>query len=184
VGGLLVDLPALAQLAHRCDPRLCRDDAGCCATYEVPVTDAEMARIVGLMPEVCRVAKHLPDAPGEWDLFEQALDGWVLAEEDDGLCCLAMSGPGGVRWCAVHAAAGQAGLDPLRIKPAPCALWPLALGPGRPALLTVTPEAYEFPCNRRRRRGARSLHAGVAEAIAGALGPRVLREISRALADM
>lgn len=181
VGRFRVDVDALLRLRHHCDPALCRASGCCCRSYEVCFTRTEMERAVGLMPD-CRVfAPHL--APGEEleNPFE-ALGGhrFAVDVQDDDACAFAFRDRGGAMWCAMHAAALRLDLDPWAVKAQPCLLWPLALSEDKVPVLTVQDDALVYSCNRRRHR-ARSLHAGVADCVAGALGKPILEKLEQAI---
>ncbi len=133
--------------------------------------------MTGLLPEAAAFAPRLDGA----NPFDPAGDGLLAVDTDeDGLCVFAWRAPGGRTLCSLHSAALKLNLPPHRCKPLSCFLWPLAIGAGRPRVLTVHEDAFDFPCNRRRSAG-RSLHAGVAEIIAAAFDAELLREINDAL---
>lgn len=174
---MLVDVGALAGLSHRCRPELCRNGPTCCASFEVCCTPAEAERMTGLLPAASRFAPQLDGA----NPFDPAGDGLLAVDTDeDGLCVFAWRDRNGRTLCSLHSAALKLNLPPHRCKPLSCFLWPLAIGAGRPRVLTVHEDAFDFPCNRRRPAG-RSLHAGVAGILEAAFGPKLLRQIRDAL---
>ena len=181
IQSILVDLDAVAAIAHHCDPDLCKGSRSCCARYEVAVTESELSTVIGMLPAAARFAPHLREGGDFADVFEEADDGpLVLVTNEDMRCVFAWRDGGGRTLCSLHAAAMDSGLDPAAHKPPSCWLWPLAVSDHRPAALTVMPGAYSFPCNRRRGR-RRTLHPGIAEIIGGAFGERFLRELEAAL---
>jgi hypothetical protein len=175
---ILVDLTALSSIAHACDPLLCRSCGSCCGRYEIALSARELERMVGISPEA---RKFQPDLDPE-DFFEELDDGGcALASDEDGLCAFAWRDQEGRVLCSAHSAALARGLDPYRVKPSCCSLWPLALSEGRPRVLTVQDDAFELPCNRRRR--DEGLDSGVADIIRGLFGARFLSEVREALAE-
>ena len=178
VRNVRVDVDALRALAHRCDPMKCIGrERGCCATYEVYVDRGEIGTIVGTLPETARHAKGLRQGGEFIDPFEETEGGSCLATHEDGLCVFAYKDRRGATLCSLHTAALEMGLPPAQVKPKACALWPLYLVEGDEPLLTVQPDALDFPCNRRRRKGVNGLHGGVQEIIAAVFGKGFLNEL-------
>jgi hypothetical protein len=162
IDGVIVELDAVAELSHACDPGVCAGHRSCCAEYEVRVTREEVSRIAGLMPGASRYARQL-EVDGELDNVFDGLEHGICALETDeeGVCCFAYKGSGGAFLCSLHSAAIDLGLDPYEAKPEACTLWPLALVETAPPVLSVQPDAYRFPCNHRRDGAVRALDPGV-----------------------
>ena len=182
IKGIAVDVDALTRLGYRCDPGLCREGACCCKIYDVAVTGREMERAIGMMPGCSAFARHLRDG----DVFDnpfEPLGGnlYRLDEDDDGLCVFAYHGAEGETWCSLHSAALEAGLSPWDVKPECCTLWPLALSSGRPRVLGVQADAFNYPCIRRRRRTCKGLDPGVAAAVAASFGEDFLMKLKDAM---
>ncbi len=172
IGQVRVDAEALAGLAHRCRPALCRGES-CCGRFEVCVGRSELRRLTGLLPAAQRFAPQLKDA----NPFDPAGEGlYALDTDEDGLCVFAFRRGRGTL-CALHAAGLELGLAPEQAKPNSCWLWPLAEGPGRPRVLTVVEDAWEHPCNRRRAPGQPGLDAGVVEIVQGRFGRRFVEAL-------
>ena len=183
IRGIRVQAEALLRLKHRCDPALCKGGRCCCRFYEVTFTRKEVARVVGLMPHCTRYAPEL--APGR--AFDNPFDKaegnlFVIDERQDGTCAFAYTNRKGHTLCSIHSAALDLGLDPYKTKAAACVIWPLALSEDKPPILSVQDDIYRFPCNTKRRAGAKRLDAGVAEAIASLFGPAFLHELQDAIA--
>lgn len=180
VYGIRVDVEALLRLRHRHDPTRCSAVGCCCSSYEVCVSAKEVERIAGLLPMAAHYAPHLC-ADGALDNpFDPIGHGeYALDTDSAGTCVFAYRDRMGTTLCAVHSAALDLGLDPYKMKPAACALWPLALSEDRPPVLTVQDGAYAFPCNRRRSRAAARLDAGVAAIIRAVFGPEFLESLER-----
>jgi len=171
ITGYRVDLEALATIAHRCEPVLCRRSGSCCAQYDIWIGRAEMERMVGLMPQAAHFAPHLRGSDGELkNVFrELGPDAYALEEGGDGLCVFAYRGPMRECLCSLHSAALEAGLAPQAVKPNCCFTWPLAISGERPPVISVQVDAFDFPCNRHREPDG-GLDEGIAEIIEGAFG--------------
>lgn len=172
-----VDLDALRRLGHRCEPLKCRHARKCCNSYEVVVNRRQQSGVVGTMPQAARYAKGLRDGAGYVDPFGETDGGTCLVTHEDGLCVFAYGNRQGATLCSLHSAAQGLGLAPERVKPLACALWPLFLVESEPSILTVQEDAYSFPCNYRRKRGASGLQREVAEIIRTLFGASFLEEL-------
>jgi len=163
IDGLLVDLEALFGLAHQCSDRACRLADSCCSNYQVDITKQELSVIVGTMPVAARFARNLHSEDGLANIFEEAgRSRLTLDTTDDGCCVFAYASPTGHPRCSLHTAALTMGLPPHRIKPSCCALWPLSLSEDPTPVLGIHDDAFDYPCNRQRRRRTRRLDPGVA----------------------
>ncbi len=180
VGDLLVDLAALAGLAHECDPELCRGSGSCCADYDVFLEQGERERISRLLPAAGRHAAHLRGADPESVFRRLGPHVYALARTEDGLCRLAYRDGRGRVLCALHSAALEQGLDPTRVKPGSCLLWPLSLTSSRPPVLSVQEGAFAYPCNRRRPRGS-ALSPSVAVSVRSLFGEPFAGQLTEAL---
>ncbi len=179
-GTLRIDVRGLSALNHACvgcpDTRRC-----CCATYEVCVTRAEMRRIVGCLSVVSKFCRHLAGRHGFDNVFDPVDSGLFAIDTDaDGLCCFAYRVQGRIR-CSLHSAALSLGIPVSVVKPRVCMLWPLALGDGNPASLSVQPDAFAFRCNTRRK-VRHDLCGSLAETVKSTFGTQVLQRIESALA--
>lgn len=182
IRGVTVDVQKLRALAHTCDPLKCIGrERGCCETYEVFIDQREIGTIVGAMPHAARYRRALVKRGEPVDPFEDTDGGACLATNDHGRCVFAYRDKRGATLCSLHSAALDLGLPPAQVKPKACALWPLYLVEGDPALLTVQQDALEFPCNRRRPATARGLHPGVKDIVQAVFGPAFLTELEAAL---
>ena len=172
VDGMHIDLSSLRSIAHRCNPALCASARSCCACYEVAVSEQELSGIIGCLPEASR---YVPALAGS-DLYEENEQGEIILEVDEAdRCIFAYStGPRGTL-CSIHSVALDYGIEPNRLKPACCSLWPLALTDSGPLMLSVQEGAFSFPCNTRRPRNAAGLDAGVADIIREQFGPTTLQ---------
>ena len=179
-GSLNVDVPSLAGISHSC-PGCPSTRQCCCASYEVCVTKAEMERIIGCLPEASKFCPHLASKDGFDNVFDQVEPGLFAIDTDaDGLCVFAYQ-KSGRTLCSLHAAAISLGIPLSTVKPLACILWPLALGKGDPAPLSVHTDALSFPCNTPRKQG-RSLCPSVENTIASVFGDEALEVIEWAAA--
>jgi hypothetical protein len=139
--------------------------------------------IVDYLPLAEKHATALQASDGTWEnpLDEEPGGRWTIDTDDDGRCAFAYTNRAGETRCSLHTAALEVGADPFRVKPRSCALWPLALSEGRHKVLTVMPDALEFPCNRKRSIRSKTLDPGVAEIINHRFGKRFLHAINDSL---
>jgi len=173
--GIVADVDALAGIAHRCRPSDCTGRRSCCSTYEVCLSAGEVTKVAGGIPAA---AQWLGGGAGGLDNpFESLGAGrYALETDEDGLCVFAYRDRARRTLCSLHSAAVAAGIPPLRMKPFSCHLWPLAMTAPPAPVLTVTPDAMDFPCNRPRR-ASKTLDAGIGEIIAAAFGEPFLRRL-------
>ena len=182
IDGYRVDLDALASVAHRCDPVLCRRMGSCCAEYDVWVGEAEVDRMVGMMPQAARFARHLrgPDGALVNPFRDLGPDAYAIEEGPDGLCIFAYLGGRGQQLCSLHSAALEAGLPPQSVKPDCCFTWPLAIATSLPPVLSIQEDALNFPCNGPREPDG-SLDEGISRIVETVFGAAFLAELLRAL---
>ncbi|MEW5725649.1 MAG: hypothetical protein AB1896_21245 [Thermodesulfobacteriota bacterium] len=185
IDGVLVDAAALHGLAHDCRPELCNHGRFCCSQYVIHVTPAELERIVGFMPLAARYARGLKTNGGFRNVFEEEDDGtFQLDSKPDGTCLFSHRDRDGRGLCSLHSAALDLGRDPARVKPECCTLWPLALAEGRPSLLGVHEDAYDFPCNHRRQARTGRLNRGVRNIVLSLWDAEFLRRLEEACAEL
>jgi len=121
---LRVDYKSICAIDHEC---VCCSDIKncCCARYDVCVTDAEIKKIIPLLPEAAKFSPHLKEKYGYANVFEEGEGGLHSIETDeDGLCLFAFRDKGLYR-CSLHAAERSLGLPFGSVKPKMCVLWPL-----------------------------------------------------------
>jgi hypothetical protein len=175
-----IDIKALLALSHTCRPERCDRRLSCCATYEVPLERGESSRVLGLLPDAARYAKKLREQGDFVDPLDEGEMGPCLATDESGKCMFAYTKQGATL-CSLHSAALDLNMPPYRMKPRACSLWPLAITDDDPQVLGVQPGALSFPCNARRRKGAKRLHPGVADTIREVLGSAFLAELEDAI---
>ena len=93
---------------------------------------------------------------------------WIRAQEDN---------PGQVIEAALLEVHGH------EIKPRSCTLWPLMISETPPRELAVTPDAFEFPCNKRRPKDQTKLDDGIANILTIIFGPEFVEKFHAAVAD-
>lgn len=182
IAGYRVDLEALTSIAHRCDPALCRRSGSCCAEYDVWIGEAEVERATGMMERAARFARHLRGGDGRLvGVFrELGPDAFAIEEGEGGLCILAYRGARGECLCSLHSAALEAGVAPHEVKPHCCVIWPLSIASSRPPVVSVQVDAFNFPCNQRRRPDGR-LDEGITQIVESAFGRAFLEALLAAL---
>lgn len=183
VEGILVDLPALLQLKHYCDPMLCRNKRYCCASYEITLDKADMGRAVGLMPEAAEFAPAVGEDAEFENPFEKVEPGrWAIdCHEESGACAFSFRDEKGCGWCSLHAAALKLGLDPYKEKPEVCTMWPLALSEGKPPVLSIQDDVLDFPCAWKRRGTPKKLYPDIAENVKAIFGAAFLDALNVAI---
>lgn len=175
IEGVAVDLNSVAGIAHDCDPALCRGARCCCSCYEITLTEEELSPVVGMLPAAARFSRRLKRGDGYDNVFDEEDDGlYTIDSARDGSCVFLYRDHLKTPLCSLHTAALESGADPYRAKPGSCTLWPLALSEDSPPVLTVQDDAFDFPCNRRRRGGRKGLDRGVSIIIVSVFGESFL----------
>ena len=120
-----VDLKAICSINHECVG--CDDvTKSCCAKYDVCVTDAELKRIIPVLPEAAELCPHLKTEEGYANVFEEAEKGQhSIDTHENGLCVFAYTADNGLIRCSLHTVEKNLGLPLGTVKPAVCILWPL-----------------------------------------------------------
>jgi hypothetical protein len=177
VAGVVVDVHALGSIEHECRPELCREGGVCCAGYDICVEEWELDKLSDGVALATNYAPHLADGPPP---FSHAFgDLYSLDTDEDGLCVYAWKDERGSVLCSIHSAALDRGLDLREVKPRPCLLWPLAESGSEPPYLSVDPEAFKYPCNRRRPFDGR-LHESIRQHVGYLFGEEFLEELDAA----
>jgi hypothetical protein len=142
---IAVDLKAIRTIDHEC-VGCSRVAESCCAKYDVCVTDAELKRIIPVMPEVAELCPHLKTDEGYANVFEEDEKGvHTIDTHENGLCVFAHVENGLIR-CSLHTVEKKLGLPLGAVKPAVCILWPLTFAePGN--VLTLHDDALGCACS-------------------------------------
>ncbi|MBA4386821.1 MAG: hypothetical protein C0404_02500 [Verrucomicrobia bacterium] len=173
-----IDVGAISSISHRCtgcaSPGSC-----CCAKYEICVRVREMKTIIGALPLAAKYCPWLKDENGFDNVFDETERGlFAIDTHDNGLCVFAYHCDSGIR-CSLHSAALQIGMPPHLLKPFSCTLWPLVLREPPGAMLSITGEALQFPCNRTRK-GKPAISPEIIDSIRNLLGAAVCGRIMEA----
>lgn len=176
---IVIDIPSLLSIEHFCTG--CGPGCPCCCgAYEVCVTKTEMGRIVGFLPAASRFCRRLASRDGLDNVFDEAESGlFALETTSEGRCILAYRKHGRIL-CSLHSAALSLGIPIEAAKPLACILWPLALGEGDPAPLTVHPDALSFKCNSVRKGTGRKLCPSLGDMVAAVFGTKARKRVERA----
>lgn len=183
IDDLVVHVNALLDISHFCRPFQCRNGTSCCECYQVTITSRELSRIIGMIGPASRYAKHLCASDGHPEVFEESEGGLELGTDETGRCIFAYRHHKGESLCSIHSAAMEMNLNPYEIKPQSCTLWPLMISETPPRELAVTPDAFEFPCNKRRPKDQTKLDEGIANILTIIFGPQFVEKFHAAIAD-
>ena len=119
-----IDRKAICSIDHECVGCSLVSES-CCARYDVVVTEAELERIIPVLPEAAELCPHLKTEEGYASVFEEAEKGsYSIDTHENGLCVFAYKTNGLIR-CSLHAVETKLGLPLGTVKPAVCILWPL-----------------------------------------------------------
>lgn len=176
-----IDVESLFSISHCCVPGMCPVDQCCCSKYEIVVEGNEMDRIIGYMPAASKYAVHLGSGCSLDNVFEEGGGGdFVVDTDDNGLCAFAYRGRCNSMLCSLHSVALERGIPYYRTKPTACVLWPLAISEDLPLQLSIADDAFDFPCNTRRKNAGKSLDPNIARIIKDVFGIKILKAIEHA----
>jgi hypothetical protein len=158
-----VDLASILAIDHACTgctpKELC-----CCARYEVCVNNAELNRIIEVLPEIVKLCPHLETDEGFENMFDEVERGlYALDTTEEGLCLLAFASNNTIQ-CSLHTVASRLGLPLWHVKPKACLLWPLSFSEGK-EVLSLDEDALSFPCTTRKEKPSRRLCSAFVETI-------------------
>jgi len=145
-----VDLKAICTIDHECVG--CSTVAkSCCAKYDVCVTDAELNRIIPVLPEISKLCPHLKTDEGYANVFEEAEKGFhSIDTHDNDLCVFAYMDKGLIR-CSLHSVEKNLGLPLGTVKPSVCILFPLTFSEAGD-VLTLHDDALGCDCSSLRKK--------------------------------
>jgi hypothetical protein len=136
----------------------------CCAKYNVCVDEAEMRRIIPVLPEAAKLCPHLKTQVGYANVFEEEEKGYYsLDTHENGLCVFAYRAANGLIRCSLHTVEEKLGLPLGSVKPAVCILWPLTFSDGGD--LTVHDDALSCVCSTPRAKPSRQVSPALLEII-------------------
>jgi hypothetical protein len=158
-----VDLKAICSIDHECVG--CSEvSKSCCAKYDVTVTDAELNRIIPVLPEVAKLCPHLKTEDGYANVFEEAEKGLhSIDTHEDGLCVFAYKNKGLIR-CSLHTVEIDLGLPLGSVKPGVCILWPLTFSE-KGDTLTLHDNALACECSSLRKKPSSFVSPALLETI-------------------
>ena len=166
---ITVDLKSISATVHRCSG-CATTDACCCSKHEVCVSAREMKNIIGALPMAAKLCPWLKDKNGFDNVFDETERGvFAIDTHENGLCVFAYHCDSGIR-CSLHSVAGQMGISPHLLKPYACTLWPLVLQEPPDAILSICPDAFQFPCNRARKEKDNAISPEILDSIEMLLG--------------
>jgi len=183
IRGIKVDVVSLLSIRHDCQPVHCKERKSCCQTYEVLVDSDQHDDIIGAMSGAYEFAPQLKEDGEYIGPFEDTDGGTCLQADEDGLCVFAFKGKSDEILCSLHAAALEWNIEPIKVKPRSCVLWPLALVDSTPSFLTVQGDAMEFLCNSPADENNAKLDGEVEAIIESVFGDGFLTELRSAIAS-
>ncbi|MBC8413431.1 MAG: hypothetical protein ISR96_03360 [Nitrospira sp.] len=177
IDNIEIDIEALRSIDHTCQPGLCKKDQCCCSRYEICIDPDELQKIISYMPEASEYAPDLKEGSGYANIFTETEDDLLTIDMDDqDFCCFTYSGGKNEFFCSLHTIALNSGLPPIEVKPRSCVTWPLAITDEKPVLLSITEDAFEFPCNSPRSDNS-SIHPNIEAIICDVFGEKFLEKI-------
>ncbi len=110
----------ISSCHYSCDPSCCKGNV-CCKTFDIAITFEERNRIEDLLPELYQYCPWLKDMENCFQLTPCEL---FIRKQSNGLCVFNWLDDNGGAWCALHTLALKKGLNPFKVKPLNCSLWP------------------------------------------------------------
>jgi hypothetical protein len=158
-----IDQKTICTIDHECVG--CSEvSKSCCAKYDVCVTEAELQRIIPVLPEAAEHCPHLKTEEGYANVFEEAERGqWAIDTHENGLCVFAYETKGLIR-CSLHAVETRLGLPLGSVKPAVCILWPLTFSE-KGNVLTLHEDALGCECSTTRINSSNQISPALIETI-------------------
>ncbi|MCX7016183.1 MAG: DUF3109 family protein [Candidatus Sumerlaeota bacterium] len=201
IDNLIVDVPAVVRRRFVCHTDLCIGakpldslaGRSCCSSFAVRVAPKEIRRIETLLPQVRRrypgIAETIDRLEGAWWHYDEEDYNKALKSAPNGGCIFLTPREDGMYKCALHAAAMDLGVDPNRVKPAACLLFPLFVVEVEDnLLLTCTSEEtrhviddngeyHHFDCLCPNAMAPRPLYVEMAGAIRALLGKKAYKKM-------
>ncbi len=144
-GPIGIDCKSICSIDYECTGRS-EVSKCCCAKFDVCVSDAELKRIIPVLPEVSKFCPHLKTDGGYANIFEDAENGLhAIDTHENGLCVFAFKRDGLIR-CSLHAVEMDMGLPLGTVKPQMCVLWPLTFSE-KGDVLTLHDQALSCECS-------------------------------------
>ncbi len=141
-----IDYKSICSIDHECVGCSVATES-CCARYDVCVSEAELKRIIPVLPEAAQLCPHLKTGKGYANVFEEAEKGqYAIDTHENGLCVFAYRAGNGLIRCSLHTVEKNLGLPLGTVKPAVCILWPLTFSE-RGDTLTLHDDALGCACS-------------------------------------
>lgn len=158
-----MDRKAICSIDHEC-VGCSLVSKSCCAKYDVCVSDAELTKIISVLPEVSKYCSHLKTRDGYANVFEEAEKGqFALDTHENGLCVFAFKEKGLIR-CSLHRVEKDLELPLGTLKPAVCILYPLTFNE-RGDTLTLHDKALACDCSSPRKKPSDRISPALLETI-------------------
>jgi hypothetical protein len=159
-----VDVKVICSIDHECVG--CSEVAkSCCAKFDICVTEAELQRIIPVLPEAAKLCPHLKTKGGYANVFEEAERGsYSIDTRENDLCVFAYKSDEGLIRCSLHTLEIKHGLPLGTIKPAVCILWPLTFSE-KGDMLTLHDDALACGCSSLRTKPSSKISPALLETI-------------------
>jgi hypothetical protein len=159
-----VDLKTICTIDHECVG--CSDvTKSCCAKYDVCVTEAELKRIIPVLPNAAKLCPHLKTEDGYANVFEEAEKGqYSIDTHENGLCVFAYTAASGLIRCSLHTVEKDLGMPLGSVKPAVCILFPLTFSEAG-NVLTLHDDALGCECSSLREKPSGAISSDLLETI-------------------
>ncbi len=175
-----VDIEALYSITYCCTPGICSKSQCCCSKYEICIDRKEMSNLIGYLPEASTYAEYLSDGDGYENVFDEREAGLLAIDmNDEDICAFSYLTKKEEILCSLHTAALEMNLPPHEVKPKSCTTWPLAVSDTKPVRLSISDDAFSFPCNVPRTE-TESLDPNIAQIIGDIFGEEFLKKVKEA----
>ncbi len=180
IDAIEVDIEALYSITYCCTPGVCSKSQCCCARYEICIDRQEMSNLIGYLPEASTYAQDLRDGSGYENVFEELGPNlFAIDMNDEDICSFSYLSKNDEVFCALHTAALELDLPPHEVKPKSCTTWPLAVSESKPVRLSISDDAFSFPCNAPRTE-TETLDPNIAQIIQDIYGEAFLKKVNEA----
>lgn len=140
-----VDIAGICSVSHHCTG--CEGSAlGCCSSYEVIINSKELDNIIGYLHHVSQYCPHLKIRNGYKNVFEQISPNLYAIDTKEDESCVFAYALGDRLLCSLHTVAVELNIPLKDVKPLSCLLWPLAIFEGKPRVLSIHDDVFDFSC--------------------------------------
>ncbi|OPZ17605.1 MAG: hypothetical protein BWZ10_01172 [candidate division BRC1 bacterium ADurb.BinA364] len=205
IDNLIVDAPNVVERKFLCHTDLCLGKRpekgmrgkGCCSTFDVRVAPDEVKRIEPMLPRIKErfpyIARAIDQEGGEWWHYDAEDYNKTLNIKENGGCIFLGPRENGIFPCALHALALEDGLDPKRLKPSACIMYPLFMielddneylltctcAETHPVICGAETEHHDFPCLNPNGKAAEPLYKAMGGVIEMMFGESAYRRLCR-----